>query len=60
MQILKNILAGIGLICISVLFIFAMQKAPSDGNLGKGWMAEHVLAVDETVFADRVTWRDGR
>ena len=47
MQILKNILAGIGLICISVLFIFAMQKAPSDGNLGK----EQPILNDYNVYA---------
>ena len=47
MQILKNILAGIGLICISVLFIFAMQKAPSDGNLGK----EQPFLNDYNVYA---------
>ena len=47
MQILKNILAGIGLICISVLFIFAMQKAPSDGNLG----IEQPFLNDYNVYA---------
>lgn len=47
MQILKNILAGIGLICISVLFIFAMQKAPYDGNLGK----EQPILNDYNVYA---------
>lgn len=47
MQILKNILAGIGLICISVLFIFAMQKAPSDVNLGK----EQPFLNDYNVYA---------
>ena len=33
MKIIKNILAIIGLICLSGLFIFAVQKAPSDDNL---------------------------
>lgn len=32
---MKNILALIGLVCISGLFIFAMQKAPSDETLDK-------------------------
>ncbi|WP_411894508.1 lytic transglycosylase domain-containing protein [Winogradskyella sp. A2] len=47
MQILKNILAGIGLICISGLFIFAMQKAPSDETLGK----EQPILNDYNVYA---------
>lgn len=33
MKIIKNILAIVGLICLSGLFIFAVQKAPSDDNL---------------------------
>lgn len=47
MQILKNILAGIGLICISGLFIFAMQKAPSDETIGK----EEPILNDYNVYA---------
>lgn len=53
MQILKNILAAIGLICISGLFIFSVQKAPSeenppsDNNLGK----ETPLINDYNVYA---------
>ncbi|BAO76823.1 lytic transglycosylase domain-containing protein [Winogradskyella sp. PG-2] len=53
MQILKNILAAIGLVCISGLFIFSMQKAPSDQNtqsddtLGK----EKPLINDYNVYA---------
>lgn len=47
MQILKNVLAGIGLICISGLFIFAMQKAPSDETLGK----EQPILNDYNVYA---------
>jgi membrane-bound lytic murein transglycosylase D len=35
MTILKNILAVVGLICMSGLFIFSMQKAPSDDTIGK-------------------------
>jgi len=33
MKIIKNILAIVGLICLSGLFIFAVQKAPSDDYL---------------------------
>ena len=33
MALLKNILAAIGLICVSGLFIFAVQKAPSDQSI---------------------------
>ena len=47
MQILKNVLAGIGLICISGLFIFAMQKAPSDEAFGK----EQSILNDYNVYA---------
>ena len=47
MQILKNILAGIGLICISGLFIFAMQKAPSDETIGR----EEPILNDYNVYA---------
>jgi hypothetical protein len=35
MQILKNTLAIIGVVCVSGLFIFSMQKAPSDETIGK-------------------------
>ena len=38
----------------------AWDKIAADRDGFLAWMAEHVLAVDETVFADRVTWRDGR
>lgn len=47
MQILKNILAGIGVVCISGLFIFAMQKAPSDDTIGK----EQPIINDYNVYA---------
>jgi len=47
MQIFKNILAAIGLVCISGLFIFSMQKAPSDETLGK----ETPLVNDYNVYA---------
>ena len=35
MKILKNILAGFGLLCLSGLFIFAIQEAPSDAVITK-------------------------
>ncbi|WP_296385082.1 lytic transglycosylase domain-containing protein [Winogradskyella sp.] len=47
MQILKNILATIGLVCISGLFIFSMQKAPSDETIGK----EQPIVNDYNVYA---------
>ncbi|WP_299364276.1 lytic transglycosylase domain-containing protein [Winogradskyella sp.] len=47
MQILKNTLAAIGLICISGLFIFSMQKAPSDETIGK----ETPIVKDYNVYA---------
>ncbi|MCB0400111.1 MAG: lytic transglycosylase domain-containing protein, partial [Winogradskyella sp.] len=47
MQILKNILSVIGLICISGLFIFSMQKAPSDETIGK----EEPIVNDYNVYA---------
>lgn len=33
MDFIKNIFAGIGLICLSVLFIFAVQKAPDEEEM---------------------------
>ncbi|WP_299123715.1 lytic transglycosylase domain-containing protein [uncultured Winogradskyella sp.] len=47
MQILKNTLAIIGVICVSGLFIFSMQKAPSDKTLGK----EQPIINDYNVYA---------
>jgi hypothetical protein len=47
MQSLKNILAIVGLISISGLFIFSVQKAPSDETLGK----ERPLVNDYNVYA---------
>ncbi len=47
MQILKNTLAAIGLICVSGLFIFSMQKAPSDETIGK----EQLIVNDYNVYA---------
>ncbi len=47
MQILKNTLAAIGLVCISGLFIFSMQKAPSDEAIGK----EQPIVNDYNVYA---------
>ncbi|APY09708.1 murein transglycosylase [Winogradskyella sp. J14-2] len=47
MKILKNILALVGLFCVSGLFIFSVQKAPSDKTIGK----EDPLVNDYNVYA---------
>ena len=47
MQIFKNTLAAIGLICISGLFIFSMQKVPSYETIGK----EQPLVNDYNIYA---------
>ena len=47
MQILKNILAIIGVVCVSGLLIFSMQKAPSDESIGK----ETPIVNDYNVYA---------
>ena len=47
MQIFKNILAAVGLICVSGLFIFSMQKPPSDNTIGK----ETPIVNDYNVYA---------
>ncbi len=47
MNYIKNILAAIGLISLSGLFIFAVQKAPSDDTIGK----EDKLINDYNVYA---------
>ncbi|MEM9680968.1 MAG: lytic transglycosylase domain-containing protein [Bacteroidota bacterium] len=47
MQILKNILAAIGLVSVSGLFIFAVQKAPSDESIKK----ESKIVNDYNVYA---------
>ena len=47
MKTLKNILAVVGLVCVSGLFIFSMQKAPSDETIGK----EDPLVNDYNVYA---------
>ncbi|WP_296315611.1 lytic transglycosylase domain-containing protein [Winogradskyella sp. UBA3174] len=47
MQIFKNILAAIGLVCISGLFIFSMQKAPSDESISK----DEPIVNDYNVYA---------
>ncbi|WP_439152485.1 lytic transglycosylase domain-containing protein [Winogradskyella sp.] len=47
MQILKNTLAAIGLVCVSGLFIFSVQKAPSDETIGK----EQPIVNDYNVYA---------
>ena len=36
----------------------AWDQIAADRDRFLAWMDEHVLAVDETVFADRVTWSD--
>jgi glutaconate CoA-transferase subunit A len=38
----------------------AWDRIATDRDSFLAWMEEHVVAVDETVFANRVTWRDGR
>lgn len=50
MNYIKNILAVIGLICLSGLFIFAVQKAPSDEKIG----SEKKLVNDYNVYAIQV------
>ena len=47
MHIIKNILAVIGLVSVSGLFIFAVQKAPSDNTVTK----EQPLVNDYNVYA---------
>lgn len=47
MKSIKNILAIVGLMCLSGLFIFAVQKAPSDDNLDN----ESKLINDYNVYA---------
>jgi len=47
MHIFKNILAAVGLVCVSGLFIFSMQKAPSDETFGK----ETPIVNDYNVYA---------
>ena len=33
MKLIKNILAGIGLLCLAAILIFAVQDAPTDENV---------------------------
>ncbi|MDT0557324.1 transglycosylase SLT domain-containing protein [Ichthyenterobacterium sp. W332] len=47
MTLIKNALAAIGLLCLSGLFIFAVQKAPSDASVKK----EQPLVNDYNVYA---------
>jgi membrane-bound lytic murein transglycosylase D len=47
MKIIKNILAIVGLVCLSGLFIFAVQKAPSDDSLD----SKSKLINDYNVYA---------
>ena len=47
MQIFKNILAVVGLVCVSGAFIFSAQKSPSDETIGK----EKPIVNDYNVYA---------
>lgn len=47
MKLIKNILAIVGLVCLSGLFIFAVQKAPSDDSLD----SKSKLINDYNVYA---------
>lgn len=47
MKIIKNILAIVGLVCLSGLFIFAVQEAPSDNHLNN----DRKLINDYNVYA---------
>ncbi|MCK7589947.1 lytic transglycosylase domain-containing protein [Subsaxibacter sp. CAU 1640] len=47
MNTIKNVLAAIGLICLSGLFIFAVQKAPQDNTIS----SEEKLVNDYNVYA---------
>jgi hypothetical protein len=52
MQILKNSLALVGLVCLSGLFIFAMQKGPSDETIvKKDSTVEESTVNDYNVYA---------
>jgi hypothetical protein len=50
MNYIKNILAGVGLMCLSGFFIFAVQKAPSDDTVGD----EKKLINDYNVYAIQI------
>ncbi len=50
MHFIKNSLAVIGLICLSGLFIFAVQKAPSDQRV----VSENKLVNDYNVYAVQI------
>lgn len=47
MNTIKNVLAAIGLICLSGLFIFAVQKAPEDNTIS----SEEKIVNDYNVYA---------
>lgn len=52
MQIIKNILASIGLVCISGLFIFSMQKGPSNEEVPSDEISkEKPIVNDYNVYA---------
>lgn len=50
MDFIKNTLAVIGMTCLSGLFIFAVQKAPSDQTVG----SESLLVNDYNVYAVQI------
>ncbi len=50
MNYIKNVLAAIGLICLSGLFIFAVQKAPSDETVA----TEKKMTNDYNVYAIKI------
>ena len=58
MKTIKNIFAGLGLLSLSALFIFAVQDAPSDDNLEKKIINDYnVYALnvpDDLNFANEV------
>jgi membrane-bound lytic murein transglycosylase D len=54
MNYIKNILAAIGLICLSGLFVFAVQKAPSEETTAKAVGSEKKLVNDYNVYAIQI------
>ena len=54
MNYIKNILAAIGLICLSGLFIFAVQKTPSEETTAKTVSSENKLVNDYNVYAIQI------
>lgn len=54
MQIIKNILAVIGLVCVSGLFIFAVQKQPSEVPVSSASEKTEPFVNDYNVYALQV------